>query len=460
MTRRSLRVRLWISAAVSILLAVLIAGWGLVALFERHVERRLGEELHLHLNQLAAATSLAPDGVLGLAREPLDPRFAEPFSGLYWQIDAPIGGVEQAGWRRSRSLWDTVLALPTDRLDFGEVHTHQVPGPAGQTLLVQERRLLLADGATDHPVRLAVALDRADLIAARNAFAREMQPYLALIALAFVVATAAQIQTGLAPLEAVRRGVEAIRSGQAQRLADPYPDEVMPLITEVNALLVAREQAVARARAWTADLAHGLKTPLSALTADAQRLREQGHTALAEDLELTAQVMRRRIERELIRARIRTEAHPGQASADVEVVLARLLRTLQRIPGGAGLDWHLEAPTKTVVAMRPDDLMELLGNLLENAAQWAAHQVHVVVTTGRQIRIRIGDDGPGVPAGQRPQLGKRGLRLDEGRAGTGLGLAIAQDIVEAYGGELRFGQAPIGGLEVELRLPVAERGAA
>lgn len=453
MPQRSLRARLWIGAALSITLALVVLGFGLVALFERHVERRIGEELRAQLNQLAAAVTVTPEVAIELAREPADPRFGQPLSGLYWQID----GADGPGLLRSRSLWDHLIEVPDDNLDPGRVHAHEVPGPGDQRLLVRERRLILKPADRVLSLRLIVGVDRAELASARDHFATDMLPYLALIALVLAAATWFQVQTGLAPLNAVRQGVGAIRSGRAHRLDDRYPDEVMPLVAEVNALLVAREQALERARAWTADLAHGLKTPLGVLVADAQRLREQGNAALADDLEQLASGMRRRVDRELVRARVRSGANPHQAHADVVDAIGRLLRTLQRTPQGARLDWQVIAPARAEAAVLPDDLLELLGNLLENAAKWARADVDVRVTVGEWIEILIQDDGPGVPVEQLPRLGERGLRLDERREGSGLGLAIARDVLDAYGGILRFDTAPKGGLSVEVRLPLSSQ---
>jgi signal transduction histidine kinase len=453
MTRRSLRARLWIGAALSITLALAVAGLGLLTLFERHVERRIGEELRAQLNQLAAAVTVTPEGELQLAREPADPRFGQPLSGLYWQIDGATG----PGLLRSRSLWDDVVELSDDDLDPGTVHAHEVMGPDAQRLLVRERRIRLqgSDGLTS--LRLMVGMDRAELMTARDAFAADMLPYLALIALVLGLATFVQIQTGLAPLDAVRRGLGEIRTGRTRRLGEAYPDEVMPLVGEVNALLEAREQAIERARAWTADLAHGLKTPLGALVADAQRLREQGNAPLADDLEHLAMGMRRRVERELVRARLRSGADIHQAGADVLETIHRLLRTLQRTPDGARLAWRLVAPEQARAAVIADDLLELMGNLLENAAKWARTQVDIRVTGGDRIEISIEDDGPGVPVEQIPRLGERGLRLDERREGSGLGLAIARDVVDAYGGAIRFEPAKQGGLSVRIQLPPDQR---
>ncbi len=450
----SLRARLWIGALISISVALLIAWLGLANLFERHVERHLGAELEVQLNQLAAAVEIAPDGSLRLTQDLRDPVFTQPLSGRYWQIDRP----GQAGVLRSRSLWDEVLTLPEDELTPGLVHAHRLPGPDGQLLLVRERRIrVVAADTAPVELRLILAQDRAELIAARATFAADMRPYLGLIALLLALATLIQIQTGLAPLEALRREIGAIRAGRASRLAAKAPDEVRPLIAEVNALLEAREGSVERARAWTADLAHGLKTPLSVLATDAERLRQAGHPDLAEDLDQLALTIRRRVERELIRARVRSGHPPHAARAEVVEHLARLLRTLERTPDGERIDWRIAALERVAVALMADDLLELLGNLLENAAKWAAEQVDIQVSTSAdgQIEIRIADDGPGVAPAHWPRLGERGLRLDERQAGTGLGLAIVRDVVEAYGGTLGFGRAEAGGLLVWVRLPEA-----
>lgn len=451
MTRRSLSARLAIAAALSIAVALLVAAVGLLALFEGHVERRIGAELVGQLNQLAASVQVDPAGTLSVDPTPPDPRFHRPLSGLYWQVDDESEGTPVVGEMRSRSLWDTPLRMPADRLEPGAVHAHVLPGPGGQTVLVRERSIVLGDNP--RRLRLSAAMDRAELTRARDAFAADMLPYLGVIALVLGFATWVQIRAGLAPLEAVRRGVNAIRAGQQQRLSDQFPDEVMPLVAEVNALLAAREQAVERARAWTADLAHGLKTPLSALSADAERLRTQGNPALAADLEQLAEGMRRRVDRELIRARVRSGAPTQQPRADVIDALRRLLNTLQRTPDGARLDWQFDAPPEALAAMALDDLLELFGNLLENAAKWARTGVVIRVTTDADIIVRVADDGPGVAPDQRHRLSERGLRLDQHKAGSGLGLAIARDVLDAYGGTLDFGTADSGGLEVCARLP-------
>jgi len=440
----SLRFRLFSLAVLTTLMALLLAGFGLVALFERHLERRFDSELEGYLNQLIGHTEVGTDGRIHVKGTPADPRFEEPQSGLYWQLQDE----RRPTLLRSRSLWDYVLPLPKDQLSIGEVHRHDLPGPSGQQLMVRERQVILEPDTLARRVRVAVARDRADLNAASQAFAADMLPYFALLALFLLAASGTQVYLGLSPLDVLRQGVLAVRDGRAARLTRRYPDEVMPLVEEINALLEARDATVEKARAWTADLAHGLKTPLAALTADAQRLREAGQLDTANDLEELALAMRRRVDRELIRARLRSAAAAGPYRADLLHSIERTLRTLARMPCGADLHWQTRLPDRAEVAMRDDDLAELLGNLLENACKWASTRVRMSVSGDTVRHLCIEDDGPGVAEEQLAQLGTRGARLDQQIQGHGLGLAIVRDIIESYQGEIRFRRSELGGLAV------------
>ncbi len=449
MTQRSLRFRLLVAAVVSVAAALLIAGISLVMMFERHVERRIGSELETYLNQITASVGVTTNGRIAFSHDLADPRFNQPLSGLYWQIQDE----ERPTLLRSRSLWDNVVELPADELTGSAVHEHLLPGPAGQALIVRERQILFQPDSEERRIRIAVAVDKQTLVEARNAFAADMLPYLVVMAAVLLAAAWIQVRIGLAPLDSVRRGVTDIRSGATRRLERVYPDEVMPLVDEMNGLLEAQQQAIERARAWTADLAHGLKTPLMVLTADSQRLREAGDSSIADDLDQLAETMRRRVDRELIRARVRSGIETKRVLADAGDAVKRVVRTLKRTPRGTALAWSVKAPDGADAAILPEDLTELLGNILENATKWADAAVSVSVSKGNAIIIQVEDDGPGVAEDQLITLGQRGVRLDEQKQGSGLGLAIARDVAEAYHGVLSFDQSPMGGLAVTVRIP-------
>jgi signal transduction histidine kinase len=452
MTRHSLRLRLVLAQIASIGLALLIAGFGLSTLFERHLERRVDEELATFARQLIGQLTFTAAGEVTLSGELADPRFRQPLSGLYWQIEiAPDGEM-----LRSRSLWDQVLDLAPDPLEPGVSHRHTLEGPGGASLIAHERLLLVDTVRGERRVRIATAVDRATLDNALQEYRGQLA--LSLLALALVLAAAAwaQIRFGLRPVEDVRLAVAAVREERTRRLAGRFPVEIQPLADEVDALLDSREAMLEAARARAADLAHGLKTPLTVLKAEAGRLRQAGDAPAAGTLEGLARDMQRHIDRELARARLAGAAGPSRATA-VAPLIDRLVATLSHTPRGERLAWTSALPAALEVAVDPDDLAELLGNLLDNAGKWAGETVEITArATADRVCIEIADDGPGVAEADRARLGARFVRLDATRPGHGIGLAIARDIAQAYGGKIAFDAAASGGLKVSLDLPLAQ----
>lgn len=438
----SLRLRLALAGALAILAALGLAAFGLLQLFGAHVERRALAEMGVQLDQVLAGLEQGEDG-LTLSRPPADPRFQIPYGGLYWQIEGP-GGVQ-----RSRSLWDSALDLPTDTLDDGGVHVHHLTGPEGEVLLVLERSVTLPARLGGGPARVAVAMAARELDAARSAFMTDLAPYLGLLALVLTGAGWAQLGIGLRPLSGLGARVAALRAGHADRMGANWPVELCPLAAEIDGLLAAREAETARASARAADLAHGLKTPLQALMGEAARIRAAGADSRADGIEDTARAMRRTVDRELARAR--TAARAGGASADAAQVAKRLVAVLQRTPDGGRLEWQIDIPAGTRVALDPTDLSEALGALAENAARHAVSRVTLSARAQEgRVLLMITDDGPGIPPSRRAALIARHGRADE--TGTGLGLAIAEEIAEAAGGQLTLSDATPG-LTVTLSLP-------
>jgi signal transduction histidine kinase len=442
----SLRLRLVAGGIVAILVALTIAGAGLTLLFERHVTRTMADDLDIHLRQLLAGIDIDSEGNLLMSRPPADPRFAEPLSGLYWQVADDRGQL-----LRSRSLWDTTLALPADSLPTGEPHHHEVLGPAGTRLLVAERAVFLTVGDRRVPVRVAAAADLARVSAAASDFARDLTFALGLLGLVLAAATSIQVGLGLRPLDALRRGVVEIRSGRRQYLPAAVPAEVRPLVEEVNALLDAQEREIERSRSRAADLAHGLKTPLAALAADAARLRERGEAAIAQDIEAVGDAMSRHVDRELARARVRGAArHRAGVSTELAPLVRSLVATLSRTPAGQRVRFESRIDENVQVPLDRTDLAEVLGNLLENAARHAATRVVISCVPSAGPTIFIEDDGEGIPPEQRRRVLERGARLDERGDGAGLGLAIVQDVLGAYGWRLDLANSHSCGLKATI----------
>lgn len=447
----SLRLRLVAGGIGAILVALTIAGAGLILLFERHVTRTMADDLDVHLNQLLAGIDVDPQGNLVVTRPPADPRFTDPLSGLYWQV-----ADDRGQFLRSRSLWDMTLPLPADVLSPGELHHHEAIGPAKGRVLIAERRVLLTVGDRRVPVRVAVAADLTRVSAAASAFAKDLSVALGLLGLVLAIATSIQVGLGLRPLDALRRGVAEIRSGRRQHLPAAVPAEVRPLVEEINALLDAQEHEIERSRSRAADLAHGLKTPLAALAADATRLRDRGEAIIAQDIEAVGDAMSRHVDRELARARVRGAVRHRVGHSTTLAPLVRLLvATLSRTPSGMRVTFEPQIADDVQVPLDRTDLAEVLGNLLENAARHAASRVRITADPVAGPTIVIEDDGAGIAPDQWPRVLERGARLDERGEGAGLGLAIVQDVLNAYGWRIDLANSELGGLKVTIAPTVA-----
>ncbi len=442
---RSIRLRLVLAAMVTILVALSAAGGMLVSMFEHHAERRLVTVLEADVRELMAGLTVAPDGGLVLGRQPLDQRYAQPFSGSYWQVQTTSRVVE-----RSRSLWDETLTLPADDLAGGQ-HEHEVIGPQGRLLIAIERQIVVQRDGGPIQLRLSAAQDRSEFDLAVRGFRSEISWMLMLLGALLLVAFALAVSVGLAPLSRLRSDLAELRSGRVYRLAGLYPREVARLVQDLNQLLDDRDKAAVRAGQRAADLAHGLKTPITAISVMAEELADRGDQALARELAQYAATMHRHVERELALARsmtVRSVTTPTRLAPIVRM----LVESLKRLPRGHELAWEVDIPDLSVTA----DAMavsEIFGNLLDNARKWAQSRVEISarVIEG-EVRIVVSDDGPGVAADDLPDLTDRGRRLDLSKPGSGLGLSIVRDIVGQIDGRLTIANGKNGGLEATVVL--------
>ena len=263
---RSLRVRLLAVTLAGVAVTMVLAGLVLSGLFREHVQQQFQAALQLQLDQITARLEFDAQGQPVIAAEALsDPRWLKPYSGLYWQVDAMApDGRERAGVLRSRSLWDTSLALQVDALADGAVHVHEMAGPQGAPLLVLERTVR-AEGVHAARWRLIVAADLQATQAATARFTGVLALSLAVLLVLLAAAAWAQVAVGLKPLQALQRAVQDVQEARASQLQGSFPAEVQPLVDDFNAVLRRHGEVVERARTQAGNLAHALKTPLTVL---------------------------------------------------------------------------------------------------------------------------------------------------------------------------------------------------
>lgn len=444
MSHNSLTLRLTLAASALVGLSLAATGILLVLMFRDHIERRFDGGLEDQLEELVAASEIDGSGALSLTWTPVDPRFNRPGSGWYWQVS-------QQGDVIRRSLSLTGMALPGIRGGARDVVT--AAGPAGGQLRILSRPITLpgAPGAFDFAV--AGPVDDIDTDVWR--FSAIIATTLSILGLCLVVAVYVQVRYGLRPLIRLRQALSDIRTGRSERMPETFPDEVEPVVEELNALLDQNATLLERARTQAGNLAHALKHPLTIMTHEAGRLDRERAQLISEQLV----AMRNAIDRHLSRARVAGLSASVGVRTPVATAAEDLRISMERLHAGRGLCIEADLPRDLLFAGNAEDLEEMLGNLMDNACKWASGRIRVSGESrdGRVV-VTVEDDGPGIAEADRDTVLGRGRRLDESVAGAGLGLDIVRDIAELYRGTLRLEASPLGGLKAVLDLPAPAEG--
>ena len=458
MRANSLALRLFLSATAWAVVILLITGVVLSSIYRQAVERAFDRRLDVYLRTLVADVASPEEAGDKFPQSLGEPLFELPLSGWYWQVTRL--DPDKHDMRASRSLWDAGLPHLQDRgVPAGPDGTRlgYVPGPEDQRLRLVERNIDLGD---DGHYLVAVAGDAAEIADETRSFDQALIITFSILAAVLLLTTMFQVRFGLAPLKRITDSLTAIRSGTAEHLVGQFPEEIAPLARETNALIDANREIVERARTHVGNLAHALKTPLSVMVNEAGA--RPGDAFAAKVLE-QADIMRDQVTRHLERARLAARLTVVGSITDVAPVVTALARTMEKIhhDRSIGIEVHIDEQAH-FRGERPD-LEEMIGNLIDNACKWATARVAIAVVGERPdrpgaapvLRIAVDDDGRGLSPSEREQVAQRGRKLDETKPGSGLGLSIVVELAGLYGGELKLGTAPLGGLRAELVLPGA-----
>ncbi|MDR7154494.1 signal transduction histidine kinase [Sphingobium xenophagum] len=430
-------------AALWISLLLIGGGVALDRVLSDAITRNFDDGMNYVLTAMIAAAEIGPEGEVLFNRELADQRFLEPNSGLYYQVSAK--GHED--WR-SRSLWDRALKVPEEHRDR-HLHVYDSKQFPGEDLRIMERTVVLP--GSDSRWLFMVGQARSGLDAQIKTLRATLFQSFAMLALGLFVLATLQTFYGLRPLRKVRQEIVRMRDGQKSRLTEPMPAEVLPMVEELNALLAHNERQAEEARTHAGNLAHALKTPLTVImNAATAQSPDLGEAVIRE-----ATTMRRQVDHHLARARAVGRRGAAQSRAEVWASLTAVERAVQRLYPQARVD--MDGDKEAAVRVERQDLDEMLGNLIENAAKYGGGSVFATVKrAGDMVEILVEDDGMGIPLEERVRIFDRGVRLDSGKPGTGLGLAIVRDVAEIYGGSVLLEESEdLGGLLARLRLPAA-----
>lgn len=441
----SLRLRLLILVVLLLVVSLGIVGFALDAAFHKSNEAGLQARMEPLVYLVLAATEITDDGAMQVDDDPGDPRLGQPGSSIY-------AVVEQNGQR-----WSSRSSLGTDLPVLEAVE----PGDRVFTKPAEGRRFYtlqygvsweLADGSM-LPLTVSIIVRPREIRQAKNAFRLGLWRSLGATALVLAAAQLVILALGLRPLRRITQDISAIESGELERLEGHYATELEPLKRNLNRLLDTEKANQVRYRNALDSLAHSLKTPLSviraSLPADTPSKSEVVENAVSD--------MQRLIATRLQRAAITTRRSIAQA-VDVRTQVERLAQSLQRVYSQEMISIELIIKPGLVFYGEQRDLLELAGNLLDNACKYGGGKVRLSAqpleagSPRAGITLTVEDNGPGIVEQEREQLLQRGVRGDEHVDGHGLGLAIVLEIVRAYNGEISIGAGELGGARVSVTL--------
>jgi signal transduction histidine kinase len=435
------------------MLGLAVGGAVLSNAFRMAAQNSFDAALQADMDGLIAAAEPDPNGGVMLADRFLNHKFDRVYSGLYYQIKAG-----NSGGQISRSLFDREIN-PVNQSRKGPLTWGNAVGPENQQLRVVSRRVdLTPDNSRDADYTFLVAGDLSEVERQTRDFNTTLFWSFLLLGLGLIAAILVQVKVGLLPLRQVSKGLAKIRDGEARRLDGNFPTEIAPLATELNSLIQHSEEVVGRARTHVSNLAHFLKTPLSVLAAEAEsHERDAAAAPLAEMVKRQVFSMRRQVDHYLARARAAGSLDVLGNRTQISAVMGDLSRVIARIHAVRGVVIDAECDDGLYFRGERQDMEEMLGNLIDNGCKWARSRVRVrCEKSGGRLILTVEDDGPGLSAEQRTQVGERGERLDESVPGSGLGLAIVRDISKLYGGFFSLGESSLGGVEARLELPAIQ----
>ncbi|WP_096085424.1 ATP-binding protein [Agaribacterium haliotis] len=452
MKNSSLVRRLWLASAAVLPLFVGISAWTLNRIYVDSLHNSEREALLAQIYALIAVADLELDAdkhqvKLALPAALANPRFETPESGLYARVLNHRGQV----------IWQS------NSLEISELHFFRPPlGEPGQAL---PRHFYYNDSNwralsfttlweldnQEYSFQFDVIHSQREKLAEIYNYQQHMLRWLGgmtllLIALQIVIA-----RWSLKPLKRLAGEIEAIESGQIQRLSERYPDEIQPVTLSLNKLISSEEQQRERYKNALGDLAHSLKTPLSVIRAQLEH-NSQKDKLVDEQVQRMSSI----IEHQLKRASAEVKTLFNQR-CDIETISRRICAALGKVYAQQQTDFDISIEAGLSLNMQENDLLELLGNLLENACKYGRGQVKISAQrcAEQQVLLCIEDNGPGIDDSVSQAVLERGARADTGKQGQGLGLAIAIDIVSAYNGSLSIKQSGLGGACFEIRLPSA-----
>ena len=439
----SLNRRVLLSAALVLL--VFIAGIALTLDRAFYDSARIGvkDRLFARLLMLLGDTEVDESGELEIPTNLLDAEFGHVNSDIYAFVTGPANTIV---WRSTSSLnkpIPDITLLEKGKQEFEQITLDDEP------YFIYRYSVAWETLSGNYPLIFNVMTDTALLEAQIERYREDLWGWLGLMAVFLLATQMLVLRWGLLPLRTVSTELAAIESGRQESLKGRYPKELKLLTDSINSLITHEHKQQKRYRNGLADLAHSLKTPLAVL----QGAIHGGNDEAARLKTIQEQIdrMDNTIQYQLRRAAT-AGSSPGMRLILLRPMADRIINTITRVYRDK--QPHITVKIEDSMGLRIDegDLMELLGNLIDNAFKWCRHSIHLSAAYQEdQVVIQVRDDGPGISPHEIARILERGVRADQSIPGHGIGLAIVRDIMQVYEGELLISNDPGGGLSVTLR---------
>lgn len=442
----SLRSRLILAASLVLTIFIIIAGYALDRAFYESAEASLQENLNTQLTLLLAGTELDDLNDIDMPTRLLETKFSLPSSGLYAII------VNAEGKTLWKSLSTVGVSLPKAiQLPSGKQQLQRI-ALKDEEYYLKSYGILWYTPKGKVPLTFNIISDLADFNQQINEYRQTLWGWLIGLAAILLIVQVVILIWGLKPLRRVVTELNAIESGQQERITQTYPTEILRMTDNINGLLEHEHTQQTRYRNALADLAHSLKTPLAVLNGALLNIKDDDQK---QNLQEQIQRMDKIIGHQLQRAAT-AGASPIRKSIDVEPVVSKICRALNKVYQEKQIQFDSHLPDDLSVRVDEGDIMEVMGNVMDNACKWCVQRVRISVSLqDKRARFTIADDGPGVEGSEVEHVIQRGGRLDQTMPGQGIGLSVVMDIVTAYNSKLTITNSDLGGAAFTFDFPAS-----
>lgn len=376
-------------------------------------------------------------GTLYMPSNLLDSEFSRPDAATYAFI---IDQTEKVTWQSTSALNKTIPAQTPLEKGIKEFEQADING---EPHFIYSFGVAWATESGTYPLTFTVITDTHLFDAQIERYREDLWGWLSVMALLLLITQMLVLRWGLRPMRQVSSELAAIESGQQENMKGDYPRELQQLTDSINSLINHERKQQKRYRNGLADLAHSLKTPLAILrgAVNTEENKQESTDTINEQVDRMDNIVQYQLRRAATAG-----SSPGMRMVSLRPIVEKIVNTVKKAHRGKQVAVAVEIDPAISLRIDEGDLMELLGNLVDNAFKWCHHTICLSANQEQDsVILQIEDDGSGIKHHEIAEILERGVRADQSTPGHGIGLAIVRDIVQVYGGTLAIDEHKTNG---------------